>query len=491
MQERLSRQEAVEARLSQILQRSDFPALAEHIQELLARLADPNASATTISGIIGKDVGLSLRIIRTANSIQYNRSGRPILALPHAVALMGMETIRELAAGLMMVHHFRNRPPGVRQLLALSLLSANHARQGARVTHYPRAEEAYLCGLFRNLGEVLMACYFPADYALVLAAMQEQASSEREASLRVLGFPFEELGREVVRRWNLPSQVSQVLDANVPATITQPFTEEQHLSLLAGFGHELTTALHRVAPNQSAARLDRVLRNFGKSLRISEKALGKIAHVAVEETKATFKALHLPLDQLRLEKQVEVALNSGLLPAPGAGALAEEASAEWDELARDIHNSDLQSMLARILDLGLNLGGFERAVFGLVSPGHDSVRARLLAGAADAEWMGRFEFPLERRAGPVTAALVGKRDLFVCGGPYLDSEFARRLESGCFVLMPVVINGILAGCLFFDRQQPPAAVREAEPGVPRNFIRARELAAEAIAVARQQGGEGA
>ncbi|MEP7362423.1 MAG: HDOD domain-containing protein [Acidobacteriota bacterium] len=484
MQDRTNRQEALEARLSQILQRSDFPALAEHIQELLARLADPNANASTISTIVGKDVGLSLRIIRTANSIQYNRSGKPILALPHAVALMGMETIRELAAGLMMVNHFRNRPPGVRQLLALSLLSANHARQGALVTHYPRTEEAYLCGLFRNLGEVLIACYFPADYALVLAAMQEKGGGEREACLRVLEFPFEELGREVVRRWNLPPQVSQVLDSAAPLVVSHPHTEEQHLALLAGFGHELTAAMHRVAPNQSTQRVDRVLKSFGKSLKISDKALAKIAHAAVEETKATFKALNLPLDELRLERQVELALSSGLLAPPGPVGGEEEASPEWAELARDIHNADLQSLLSRILDLGMSLGGFERAIFGLVSPNHDSVCARLHAGSTDAEWMGRFQFPLERRAGPVTAALVGKRDLFVCGGPYLDSDFARRLDTGCFALLPVVINGILAGCLYFDRKAPPGSVKGPEPAVPPNLVRARDMAAEAIAAAR-------
>lgn len=484
MQDRTNRQEAVEARLSQILQRSDFPALAEHIQELLARLADPNATASTISTIIGKDVGLSLRIIRTANSIQYNRSGKPILALPHAVAMMGMETIRELAAGLMMVHHFRNRSPGVRQLLALSLLSANHARQGALMTSYCRAEEAYLCGLFRNLGEVLIACYFPSDYALVLAAMQEKGGGEREACLRVLGFPFEELGCAVVHRWNLPPQVSQVLDAPTPLIAAHAFTEEQHLALLAGFGHELTAALHRVAPNQMAHRVDRLLKSFGKSLKISEKSLARIAHSAVEETKATFKALSLPLNELRLQKQVEQALHSGLLPPPGIQVATDEASPEWEELARDIHNTDLQSLLGRILDLGMNLGGFERAVFGLVSPNHDSVCARLHAGSTDAEWMGRFQFPLERRAGPVTAALVGKRDLFVCGGPYLDSDFARKLETGCFVLMPVVIKGILAGCLYFDRKTPPGNVRTSEPAVPANLVRARDVAAEAIAAAR-------
>lgn len=488
MQERLTREEAVEARLSQILQRSDFPALAEHLQELLASLANPNATAGAVANIIGKDVGLSLRIIRTANSIQYNRSGRQILALSHAVALMGLETIRDLAAGLMMVHHFRSRPPGVRQLLALSLLSANHAREGARASNYPRTEEAYLCGLFRNLGEVLMACYFPADYARVIAYMTGNRAGEKEACLRLLGFPYEELGREVVRRWNLPSQVARVLDETAPAVITNPYTEEQHLALLAGFGHELTAALHRVPPDQSAARLDRVLRVFAKSLRLTGKSLGRIAHTAIEDTKATFKTLQLPLDQLRLEKQVELALHAGLIAPPETNRDGA-ASPEWNDLARDLHNGGLQQLLGRILELGLDTEGFERAVFGLISPAHDAIRGRLHAGAANAEWVGRFGFPLERRAGPLTAALVGKRDLYVCGGPYLDSDFARTLEAGCFVLLPVVIDGLVAGCLYFDRPSPPGTARKAEPEVPRNLVRARDLAAEAIA-ARHTGTAG-
>jgi HD-like signal output (HDOD) protein len=94
----------------------------------------------------------------------YNRSGRPILSVAHAASLMGMQAIRDVAAGTMLFEHFRKRSPGVRELMILSLLSANHAREAAQKLGFARPEEAYLCGMFRNLGEILVACYLPEDY---------------------------------------------------------------------------------------------------------------------------------------------------------------------------------------------------------------------------------------------------------------------------------------------------------------------------------------
>lgn len=439
----------------------------------MARVADPKTTVQTISTLIGKDVGLALRVIRTANSARYNRSGRPILTLAHAVALMGMETIRDLAAGLMLLHHFRHRPAGVRQLLALSLLTANHARQGALVTRYPRAEEAYLCGLFRNLGEVLAACYFPDDYMQILAEMAYSKAGEKEAAVRILGFPYEELGQEVVKRWSLPPLVVHALDPALLIPAQPPRGETQHLCLLTGFGHELTSAMHRETGVRSAARLNRLMNSYGRALRIGRESLESIARSSLAETKATFDSLHLPLDELKLEAQLQEALS----------AQPAEEPAPWDEFAAALSAAlpaeGLVPLLTMLLEAARRRAHFGRAAFALVSPGHDAIKARV---ATSPDLLDAFNFPLDRKAGPLTAALTGRRDLLVYEGPYLASDFARQLGAACFALYPVIVDGVLAGCLYLDAASIP---QRPDPSVPAELSRARDLAAQAIAQSRR------
>ena len=62
-----------------------------------------------------------------------------------------------MATGVVLLEHFRKHSPGLKELILLSLLTANHAREVADRVGYPKREEAYLCGMFRNLGEVLVA----------------------------------------------------------------------------------------------------------------------------------------------------------------------------------------------------------------------------------------------------------------------------------------------------------------------------------------------
>jgi HD-like signal output (HDOD) protein len=101
-------------------------------------------------------------------------------------------------------YHFHKKSAGVRELVLLGLLTANHTHDLAIRTRYPRPEEAYLCGMFRNLGEVLIAEFRSAVYAMVLGARREHRLPEHSACLRVLNFTFEGLGRAVMQFWQMP-----------------------------------------------------------------------------------------------------------------------------------------------------------------------------------------------------------------------------------------------------------------------------------------------
>src|SRR5271156_777143 len=142
--------------LAEIAGIAEFPALSRSIEQVLLKV-DEEASLQHITNVILKDYSLTLRILRTANSALFNRSGRQIRSISHAVTLLGVEAVREMATGVVLLEHFRKHSPGLKELILLSLLTANHAREVADRIHYPKPEEAYLCGMFRNLGELLVA----------------------------------------------------------------------------------------------------------------------------------------------------------------------------------------------------------------------------------------------------------------------------------------------------------------------------------------------
>jgi HD-like signal output (HDOD) protein len=93
----------------------------------------------------------------------------------------------------------------MRELVMLSLLSANHAREIAERAGGIPGEEAYLLGMFRNLGEVLVASYLPEQYAAVLRDVAAHKCAPEISCRRVLHFSYEELAIEVLRDWHIPT----------------------------------------------------------------------------------------------------------------------------------------------------------------------------------------------------------------------------------------------------------------------------------------------
>ncbi len=480
LKRQLSRVQKTQACLNEIATRPDFPAFAAHIQEVMCSAADEDHSLRYITNVILRDYSLTLKVLRTANSSFYNRSGRAIHSVTHAIALLGLDSIRQLAGGLALFEHFRQVSPGLRELMLLSLLTASHAGQTAERVGYARREEAYLCGMFRNLGELLVACYFSRDYAAILARMSERRVTERQASLHVLGFTFEDLGQAVARYWNMPEGVTRCMAPPAGLRAADP------LDLIAGFSHGLTNAVYRRGPDNAHLRVKLLLEDYGRTLGLVEEDVREITQRAIGETQEAFAAVKVPVNDLRLRKQMESALTT-LARSPAQASsetvtsdeeLLEKLVAEVEELAAAAEEPDLNHVILAVLEAILRGGRFDRVAFCLVNPEHSEIHGRIGLGEGVDELLEKFRFPLSLRGGPIAAALLRKIDLVADSereGRY--EEFLKSVGAASFGLFPLVVDRVVVGCLYFDRtsaQAPP------DDDTRRLLVKLRDLCAAAI-----------
>ena len=395
--------------------------------------------------VILREYSVSLRLLRAANSPLYNRSGRPILSVGHAASLMGLEAIRDVAAGTMLFEHFRKRSTGVRELMILSLLSANHAREAAQKLGFAKPEEAYLCGMFRNLGEILVACYFPADYETILLERKQPQMTEKVACRKVLQFCYEDLGRRMVEHWGLPESVKECQREFVPGVTKLGPGHKDFLHAIVSLGHSLTEAVYRtdgipVPQGKLKAQRDA----FASSLGITVATLQKILDTSLEEAKETSRVLNIPLDTLRLKEQIQVAEQGDV---PGREAIDEWMSRIYRE------DYDLNEVLVGMLETVQQLGPFDRALFALVDATTNTIQGRLGVGDGIDALSRAFQFPLSLRGGPIALSIMRKQDLFRFGHNELTA-FREELGALNFAMCPVVVDGVVLGCLFCDRKNP-------------------------------------
>lgn len=446
-------EEILQRRVKEILSRPDLPAFSQHIQQILRSAGDEAASVRDVTALVLREYSVSLKLLRTANSPLYNRSGRPILSVSHAASLMGLQSIRDMAAGMMLFEHFRTRSSSVRQLMMLSLLSANHARETAISLRYPKPEEAYLCGMFRNLGEVLIACYFADDYAQVLEERQGNRLSERLACRKVLRFTYEDLGRAMVEFWGLPDTVRDSMREFTPGpTRLSPGHREMLVSLVS-FSHQMTDCVYRSDSGpQSRARLQEMREGFHTSLGISREALEKILDTSIGETKETSRVLNIPLDSLRLKEQIAAATRTEE-QGPEDLTMFEEALRRLQGKV-DRAEFELNELLQTVLEDVCRAGPFDRALFAFVDPEHNLLTGRIGFGRTVEALSRAFKFPLSSRGGPIAVSVLKKHDVFHCGtGKGADwPTFQQTLGSRHFVLCPIEFDNTIHGCLFCDRE---------------------------------------
>jgi HD-like signal output (HDOD) protein len=492
----------LQRRLRHILQGDDFPALSKLFTETMAVNDDTDTSSQRLANLVLRDYGLTVKVIRTANTIQYNRTGKPIRSATHAMLLLGSRTVRDLATSLILFDHYQRKSPGLKELMLLSMLTATHARELAVRLGLPEPEEVHLCGMFRNLGEVLVAAHFPQDYALILGKFRDARASVlpnagpladalvmQTAALNVLGFTYEDLGSAVARHWGMPETVSEAIRMSAAAA-------NRRIVAVVAFAHELTSAIYRDDVTRGPLRVAEAARRHCIALGIAHEVVGEVLELAVKETKDVFSTARVSFDDLRLRTQTASALRA-LGGGVADGGTADQSSPVAETVAelrqRLVMETEsalapergfgLEAVVLVLLESLLRGGPFSRVVFAITNAERTMVEARLGLGDGADQLVKRLR--VSTRAAPVSLALEWRRVAMRTVERALTGEEARwcaTVGAAAFGVAPLMVDGKLVGCLYADcvgRQvaQGAATFLETIAGLASRAIAARRPAA--------------
>lgn len=450
--------------LQQVRSDPDFPACTENVRALLALAADGEATIQSFAQAIERDLALTLRVLRIANSALYNRSRRPILSVAHAASLLGLDELTRIAASTRFLRHFAGNSPAAVDLIALSLLAANVARQLVVGPGGRPSEEAYLAGMLANLGEIAFAYHRPEPYARILAACHGKLLAEKGECRKQAGFTFDEAGAAILASFGLHGAphmavavASDVLRANAAED------PESRTALAAKLANVLVGALQRAHETEQRRILEHWVSAYGSVFHLSIPQLLPMMETAIDETREELCHLGIPAHRLSVTNPEIREHLTGLLTQatcsdrPGAIALA------------------LTTILA---DHSL-----DRAVFCEWTPTPDRlvVAAALGLDPGAARRLFAPEVALLHRP-PLSLALAMKQDLLIdllTDGRFRGSPFVLSLEAALFALLPVVVNGHLVGLLYADRRNPgPTA------GILHRLVKVRDSLAQALALYR-------
>lgn len=186
-----------------------FPTSAEVALRVQRLLDDPDCSVDQLVTLVKADPLLATRVVAIANSVAYNPSGRTIADIKNAVSRLGFNTLRALAAS-MVVRQMQGmaHTPEHRELSRLLWEHTAHVAALAqviarRITHVD-PDTAFFAGIVHELGSFYLIARAP-DFPGLLDAEDGSLLAWDESGAA-------EVGRAILHRLGVPETVTQAIE---------------------------------------------------------------------------------------------------------------------------------------------------------------------------------------------------------------------------------------------------------------------------------------
>ena len=289
----------VEFLLRRMEHKSDFPALSSSLTEI-NRLssASSGASARQLTNVILRDYALTNKLLKLANSAFYRGGGNEVTSISHAVRMLGFEQIQLLANSLVFASHMRKGENQAELLNATvrSFTSGLIARHVARSRRFNGVEEAFICGMFKNLGENLVIYYFPEEQAAIRHLMEREGVDARTASSSVLGIGYEDVGVAVAKSWKFPDTITAVIGGLPDGPVARPTSSEESLRVYSSFANALCQLVGRTAVEMEVAAIEDLLQRFSAAVPISASKIPDLFESTLEKLRQFAPILSIKLD---------------------------------------------------------------------------------------------------------------------------------------------------------------------------------------------------
>lgn len=268
--ENLGKEQIAEYIIERIKRKGDLPSCSRHMDEVKSKIGDHASSAYVVAESILKDYSLTNRLLRMVNSPYYRGAGQEITTVSRAVVVIGMETVLNVASGLLMFEHFHKHTSikAVKQQTIEALMTGMHARRVAQHLELKNPEEGFICGMLHHLGRLIVMFYFADEYADIQRLTSAGTYVENEACKKVMRLDYMEIASVVTQSWNLPTMHRQAMHGLDPNHEGNLNSELERFQATVSFADGLAKATMTTDPEKRDVMLMRLQRAFSEKIKI-------------------------------------------------------------------------------------------------------------------------------------------------------------------------------------------------------------------------------
>ena len=187
-----------------------MPTIAAKVMQIVN---DPHSSAEDVAKFISRDVALTSKVLRLANSAFYGIP-RTISSVNSAIVILGFNTIRSLVLSASVLKVFPAKPGLVafdrKAFWKHSFMVGIASRMVAQIYRKRKLvdmETAFSAGLLHDIGKIILEQYSNDDYLPVLKAAKDQGIPLYMAEKALLGMSHADVSGMLVDKWQMPNEL--------------------------------------------------------------------------------------------------------------------------------------------------------------------------------------------------------------------------------------------------------------------------------------------
>ncbi len=466
---------------SQILERiitaGDLPVMTSTLREITRLEKNSASSAADLAQVILKDLALTTKVLKLANSVYYNWSQKEITTVSRAVVVLGFDTVMNLAVGVSVLDYFyrNSQSRHLRAHLFVTMFAAIFAKTLSEKFDFENTEEIFILTLLNNLGLLMTAFALPEEFEEIRKLVISGEKGRNSAAKQVLGTTFAELDTELIRFWGFPARIISALKSIHQGSPSMIISKEDQLRTIVACSLELFYSLHVREAFWYPRNTAQVLKRYFPPLGISEGKVRALILKTMMEGKEFLDVLQMEfspgefqslIDEFVIEipeQEPTPQVKLGTLPW---WEMSEGERAKFRENSlKDIDNSILENApLNDILTIameGIQKGvGFDRIILFIIDPSNNQLTARAGFGSPLPENLSDLTIPLDEKGQDHFSMALNER------GPLLISSVKRPpfrenvnwdafniLRGASFCLVPLSFGGKTVGLFYVDRVQ--------------------------------------
>jgi putative nucleotidyltransferase with HDIG domain len=187
-----------------------MPTIAAKVMQIVN---DPHSSAEDVAKFISRDVALTSKVLRLANSAFYGIP-RTISSVNSAIVILGFNTIRSLVLSASVLKVFPSKPGLVsfdrKAFWKHSFMVGIASRMLAQVYRKKKLvdlETAFSAGLLHDIGKIILEQYANDDYIPVLKAAKEKGLPLFMVEKSLLGMSHADVSGMLIDKWQMPNEL--------------------------------------------------------------------------------------------------------------------------------------------------------------------------------------------------------------------------------------------------------------------------------------------